>query len=43
MTFAVKPDAKALAYLATVMTEMKIIERTPNVDEYLDLSLVNEV
>lgn len=43
LTFTVKPDSKALGNLAAVMKEMNIIERAPAVDDYLDLSLVNEV
>ena len=40
LEFTIKPDAKALANLAATMKEMKLIEREPAVDEYLDLSLV---
>jgi len=40
LQFTIKPDAKALANLATVMSDMKLIERAPAVDEYLDMSLV---
>lgn len=43
MTFSVKPDAKALANLAEAMKSMGLITRVPAVDEYLDMSLVNEV
>lgn len=43
LTFSVKPDQRALANLAQVMKEMKILERVPGLDEYLDMSLVNEV
>lgn len=40
LTFTVKPDAKALATLGTTMKAMNLIERTPAVEEYLDMSLV---
>jgi NitT/TauT family transport system substrate-binding protein len=40
LEFTIKPDAKALASLASAKKEMKLIERLPAVDEYLDMSLV---
>ena len=43
LTFTVNPDPKALGNLAATMKEMNIIERVPDIDEYLDLSLVNAV
>lgn len=43
LSFSVKPDQKALTNLAEVLKEMKMIERVPGIDEYLDMSLVNEV
>lgn len=43
VTFSIKPDAKALGDLAQTMKEMKLIERLPAVEEYLDMSLLESV
>jgi hypothetical protein len=43
LTFSIKPDPTALANLATAMKELNLIERVPRTDEYLDMSLVNEL
>jgi NitT/TauT family transport system substrate-binding protein len=43
LTFPIKPDPQALSNLAGILKEMKMIERVPALDEYLDMSLVNEV
>lgn len=40
LTFTIRPDAKALSNLAATMKDMKLIERVPAVQEYLDMSLV---
>lgn len=40
LSFTVTPDSHALSNLASVLYEMKMIERKPSVEEYLDLSLV---
>lgn len=39
LAFTVKPDAAALGNLAEVLHNMKMIDRLPPIDEYLDLSL----
>jgi ABC-type nitrate/sulfonate/bicarbonate transport system substrate-binding protein len=39
LAFTVKPDAAALGNLAEVLHDMKMIDRLPPIDEYLDLSL----
>jgi NitT/TauT family transport system substrate-binding protein len=41
LTFTIKPDQAALTNLAGILKEMKMIERVPTLDEYLDMSLVN--
>ncbi len=43
LTFAYKPDARALGNLAMAMKDLKLIDRVPALEEYLDLSLVNEI
>jgi NitT/TauT family transport system substrate-binding protein len=43
LTFSVKPDPKALANLAVAMKDMNLIERIPSTEEYLDMSIVNEI
>ena len=43
LTFAVKPDPNALKNLSSIMLRLKLIEREPSIDEYLDMSLVNEI
>jgi len=43
LTFSVKPDQSALTNLAGILKDMNMIERVPALDEYLDMSLVNEV
>lgn len=43
LTFTVKPDQAALTNLAGILKDMKMIERVPSLDEYLDMSLVNEI
>jgi NitT/TauT family transport system substrate-binding protein len=43
LTFSIKPDVKALANLAATMKDMALIERIPSVEEYVDMSLVNEI
>ena len=40
LEFTIRPDAKALGNLAVTMKDMKLIERVPAVDEYLDMSLI---
>jgi len=43
LSFPIKPDPKALTNLAGILKDMKMIERVPAIDEYLDMSLVNEI
>jgi NitT/TauT family transport system substrate-binding protein len=43
LTFSVKPDPAAIANLAAALKEMNLIDRLPSADEYLDMSLVNEI
>jgi ABC-type nitrate/sulfonate/bicarbonate transport system substrate-binding protein len=43
LSFSIKPDAKALSNLAVTMKDLKLIERLPAIEEYLDTSLVDAV
>lgn len=43
LTFTVRPDPKALSNLAATLKKMQMIERVPALEEYLDMSLVNEI
>jgi NitT/TauT family transport system substrate-binding protein len=43
LSFTVKPDTKALDNLAATLKEMSMIERVPAIDEYADMSFVNEI
>lgn len=43
LTFAVRPNPNALKNLSSTMLQLKLIEREPAIDEYLDMSLLNEI